>query len=226
MSLSSTQPLFLYLHGFASGPSSTKAQFFRTRLEQVGVDLQIWDLNEGEGGFRGMTVSRSLRRIEELLVSQEAQERGVVLIGSSLGGYLACLAASRNPNVRAVVLMAPAFDLPARWQHILGQEVIANWRKDGQLEVDHYAYQRKEPIAFGFYLDSLGHPPYPNVTCPGLDLHGVHDLEVPVGTSRKFVALSPSVRLVEFDSDHGLTDVLDELWEEAAEFLAPWLPPR
>lgn len=225
MSHSSSHPLYLYLHGFASGPSSIKAQFFRERLGERGVDLAVWDLNEGEGGFRGMTVSRSLRRVEEWLVTPEAQERGAVLIGSSLGGYLSCLAASRNPNVRAVVLMAPAFDLPARWQHILGPEVIANWRKDGELEVDHYAYQRKEPIAFRFYLDSLGHPPYPNVTCPGLDLHGIHDVEVPVGTSRKFVSLSPSVRLVELDSDHGLTDVLDRIWEESAAFLAPWLPP-
>lgn len=221
MSVSEERPSFLYLHGFASGPTSEKARFFREKLASVGVDLQVPDLNEGEGGFHGLTVSRSLRRIEELISSRPG---GSVLIGSSLGGYLSALAASRHPDVRAVVLMAPAFDLPARWQQILGQEVIGRWRQERELEVDHYAYGRKERIGFGFYLDSLGHPPYPNVTCPGLALHGIHDVEVPVGTSRKFVSLSPSVRLLELESDHGLTDVLDVLWEESSRFLAPYLP--
>lgn len=212
-------PFFLYLHGFASGPSSEKARFFRERLGARGVDLAVPDLNEGEEGFFGLTVSRSLRRVESMLAEERARERGAVLIGSSLGGYLSALAASRNPDVRAVVLMAPAFDLPARWQQILGSETIAKWREEGSLEVDHYATRSKERIGFGFYRDSLGHPPYPKVECPGLILHGVNDTEVPVGVSRKLVSLSPSVRLVELDSDHALTDVLDTIWEESERFL-------
>lgn len=217
------EPFFLYLHGFASGPSSTKARHFEERLRAEGVELRVPDLNEGEGDFFGLTVSRALRRVESLLAEEGVRERGAVLIGSSLGGYLSALAASRNPDIRAVVLMAPAFDLPARWQQILGSEVIARWRQEGSLEVDHYARQRKERIGFDFYRDSLGHPPYPKVECPGLILHGVNDAEVPVGVSRKLVSLSPGVRLVELDSDHGLTDVLDRIWEEAREFLRPWL---
>lgn len=221
--MATLRPFYLYLHGFASGPSSTKARFFEERLREKGVDLRIPDLNEGEGDFSGLTVSRSLRRVESILGEEGVRERGAVIIGSSLGGYLAALAASRNPDIRAVVLMAPAFDLPARWQQILGSEVIAKWRQEGSLEVDHYARQRKERIDFGFYRDSLGHPPYPKVECPGLILHGVRDAEVPVGVSRKLVSLSPSVRLIEYDSDHALTDVLETMWEEASRFLEPWL---
>jgi len=222
----SKNPFFLYLHGFASGPTSEKARFFSERLAARGVRLAVPDLNEGEGGFFGLTVSRALRRVEEILAEAGARERGAVLVGSSLGGYLSALAASRNPEIQAVLMMAPAFDLPARWQHILGPEVISRWRQDGRLEVDHYAWRRKEAISFTFYRDSLGHPPYPKVECPGLILHGIHDAEVPVGASRKFVSLSPTVRLVELDSDHGLTDVLDPMWKEAETFLEPWLPPR
>lgn len=216
-------PLFLYLHGFASAPSSTKAQFFAERLRAREIELELPDLNEGEGDFFGLTVSRALRRVESILAEGGVRERGAVLFGSSLGGYLSALAASRNPDIRAVVLLAPAFDLPARWQQILGTEVIARWRQEGSLEVDHYARQRKERIGFDFYRDSLGHPPYPQVECPGLILHGVNDAEVPVGVSRKMVSLSPGLRMVELDSDHGLTDVLDRLWEETERFLEPWL---
>jgi len=218
-----SSPFFLYLHGFASGPASEKARFFSARLAERGVDLAVPDLNEGEGGFFGLTVSRALRQVEEVLAQSGARERGAVVIGSSLGGYLGALAASRNPEIQAVVMMAPAFDLPARWQHILGDEVISRWRSEGKLEVDHYAWKQKEAISFAFYRDSLGHPPYPKVECPGLILHGIYDVEVPVGTSRKFAALCPSVRLVELESDHALVDVLDRMWEEVEAFLEPWL---
>ncbi len=37
----------IYLHGFASGPMSKKAQFFRRRFEEIGVEMQIPDLSEG-----------------------------------------------------------------------------------------------------------------------------------------------------------------------------------
>jgi predicted esterase YcpF (UPF0227 family) len=36
--------MLVYLHGFASGPASTKAQFFRTRFAERGVELAIPDL--------------------------------------------------------------------------------------------------------------------------------------------------------------------------------------
>lgn len=221
--MSAESPLFVYLHGFASGPSSEKARFFRERLAAKGVELQVPNLNEGEEGFFGLTVSRALRQVESLLAEGKVRDRGAILIGSSLGGYLSALAASRNPDIRAVIMMAPAFDLPARWQQILGSEVISKWREEGSLEVDHYATRKKERIGFNFYRDSLGHPPYPKVECPGLILHGINDAEVPVSVSRKLVSLSPSVRLVEFDSDHALTDVLEPIWEESERFLAPFL---
>jgi len=221
--MDATTPFFLYLHGFASGPSSAKAQAFAARFADRGIDLAVPDLNEGEGDFFGLTVSRALRKVEALLVDGGMRERGAVILGSSLGGYLAALAAARNPDVRAVVLLAPAFDLPARWHQILGNETIDRWRKEGFLEVDHYARRRKERIGFDFYRDSLGHPPYPRLECPGLILHGMKDLEVPVGVSRKMASLCPQIRLIELDSDHALTDVLDRLWEETERFLAPWL---
>ena len=44
----------IYLHGFASGPQSTKAQFFRRRFEELGIAMQIPDLSEGN--FEGLTI--------------------------------------------------------------------------------------------------------------------------------------------------------------------------
>lgn len=208
---------FVYLHGFASGPASAKAVFFRDRLAELGIELELPDLNAPD--FRGLTISRSLEQVRGALEKVGADRRGAVVIGSSLGGYTAALAASRDPRIRAIVLMAPAFDLPARWTQWLSPEGIASWRATRELEVDHHAYGRKEKVGFGLYLDAMGHQPYPRSGCPALVLHGVNDVEVPVGTSRKYAELTPESRLIELESDHGLLDVTDRLWSETRAFL-------
>src|SRR2546426_894461 len=46
-----------YLHGFASGPGSTKAQFFKARFAERGVTLEIPDLAPD---FTSMTVASML----------------------------------------------------------------------------------------------------------------------------------------------------------------------
>jgi len=212
---------FVYLHGFASGPDSSKARFFRERFAAIGVELQVPDLNQGEAGFRTLTLSRSIAQVHDL-VDASGVDRAV-LVGSSLGGYTAALAAVQDPRVQALVLLCPAFDLPARWTQWLDQEGIDRWRASGALEVHHHAWQRNEKIGFGLYRDALGHTPYPKVTVPTLIHHGVNDTEVPIGTSRKFASLTPTARLVEHDSDHALLDVLEPIWEETRAFLAPWL---
>ena len=51
----------IYLHGFASGPMSSKAQFFRRRFEELGIEMRIPDLSEGN--FEQLTISGQLRVI-------------------------------------------------------------------------------------------------------------------------------------------------------------------
>lgn len=217
------KPGYVYLHGFASGPSSEKATFFRERLAARDVAVEIPDLNEGAGGFHGMTLSRCIQATRAALEEAGADERGAVLIGSSMGGLVAALVASRDPRVRAAVLLAPAFDLPARWTAWLGEEGVNDWRRTRELEVDHFAHGRKEKLGFGFYLDSMGLPPYPRPSCPTLILHGNRDEEVGIGTSVKIADGAPNVRLVELDTDHGMLDVKERLWSETEAFLGPLL---
>ena len=69
---------FLYLHGFASAPSSTKAKFFRDKFRQRGIELAVPQLDGGD--FRSMTITRQLGIIEEV-----AGGRPVTLMGSKPG---------------------------------------------------------------------------------------------------------------------------------------------
>ena len=92
----------LYLHGFASGPTSQKARFFRDRFAEKGITLEIPELDGGD--FEHLTIGRQLLIIENL-----AAGGPVSLIGSSMGGYLAALYASLHPETLKLVMMAPAF---------------------------------------------------------------------------------------------------------------------
>ena len=116
----------IYLHGFASGPMSNKAQFFRRRFEEIGVEMQIPDLSEGN--FETLTISGQLRVIERI-----AGGADVRLIGSSMGGYLAALYAARHPEVSRGALRFLDADalssfLSRAWLVI--EEQFGDWNKD------------------------------------------------------------------------------------------------
>jgi pimeloyl-ACP methyl ester carboxylesterase len=202
-----------YLHGFASGPGSTKAQFLKTRLAARGRALEIPDLAPD---FETATVGSMLAVVDALLEPGPA-----VLIGSSLGGYLAALAASQAPGlVPALVLLAPAFGFAARWEERVGPAAMADWRARGTTLVHHYARDREEPLSIALLDEARRHPDEPDPACPALVLHGRRDDTVPLEAAEHFVGRRPDRRrLVPYDSGHELTDVLDDLWTEIDAFL-------
>src|ERR1700679_2773410 len=115
---------FIYLHGFASGAQSRKAQAFQRALAVRGIELEIPDLAMGD--FEHLTISGQLRVIEELVHGAPCR-----LTGSSMGGYLAALYAASHPEVERLVLLAPAFGFIARWQEMQGTVGIKRWRDTG-----------------------------------------------------------------------------------------------
>ena len=64
---------------------------------------------------------RPLRRADDFrtapVIERAVGEQPAILIGSSLGGYLAALYAARHPaQIERLVLLAPAFQFPRRWR--------------------------------------------------------------------------------------------------------------
>ena len=201
----------VYLHGFASGPGSGKAQFFRGRFAERGVPFEIPQLDEGD--FENMTVSTMLRVIDRAVHGDR-----VIMMGSSLGGYLAALYAARHANVERLVLLAPAFEFPKRWRERYGEQLAA-WKREGSLPFFHYSFKGERPLAYGFVEDAAKYEDDPDFAQPALVLHGINDPVVPIEVSRNFCARHPDSRLYELDSAHELTDALDSLWVQTASFL-------
>ena len=206
-------PNILYLHGFASGPLSNKARFFSNRFAQIGATVHCPDLAEGD--FTRLTLTRQLKLIDRLARELDP----VMIIGSSLGGYLAAIYGSIHPELAPrLLLLAPAFGFPRGWEDRLGKEQMEEWRQKGSMQVYHYGAGESRSIGYEFYENALWFDRYPDLSQPTLIYHGKRDDVVSPDLSVKFAWGKPNVQLDLVDSDHSLGDALEYIWRGAADF--------
>jgi pimeloyl-ACP methyl ester carboxylesterase len=203
---------FIYLHGFASSPGSRKARFFAERFQGLGIGLQIPDL--AEGNFRDLRLTAQLS-----VIGRISHNEPVSLIGSSMGGYLAGLFAARHPEVEKLVLLAPAFSFASRWPETLGEPAMEQWKLTDILKVFHYSEGREVDLGYQLVEDARQYEAYPDIMQPVLIFHGRNDTVVPPEYSVRFAEQHPNARLRLLDSDHELTNVMDQMWIETEEFL-------
>ncbi|HET9753559.1 MAG TPA: YqiA/YcfP family alpha/beta fold hydrolase [Myxococcales bacterium] len=210
---------FVWLHGFASGPTSSKGQFVRARLRERGDDLLLPDLNEPS--FFDLTVTRMLGQLDALL----SDGGPVALFGSSLGGFTAATWAAAHPGrVRALVLLAPAFDLGPRWERRMGADA-ARWRAAGRFAFDHYARGGKHDLSIGFLDDARGYESFPLPRCPTLVIQGALDDVVDPSLAREFTRrMDGRAELLELPEGHELNADLPGLWNRIEPFLERYAP--
>jgi uncharacterized protein len=202
----------VYLHGFASSPASSKAGFFRARFAEAGVQALIPTLDGGD--FEHLTITSQLAIVEHV-----AGDGPVMLMGSSLGGYLAALYAARHrEQVARVILMAPAFCFARRWS--AGLPDVEDWKRTGSKRVFHYGENRERSLGYALIEDGMRYEDYPDVRQPALVLHGANDPVVPVELSVEFARIhAETATLRVYQSGHELTDVLEPMWLDIGKFL-------
>lgn len=211
----------IYLHGFGSGPQSAKATFFRQRLDQIGIPLQVPDLNQDQ--FSQLTLTRQIQQVCKQLA--ESAYPSVTLIGSSLGGVVAAWVAERQACVERLILLAPAFGFLGHWLPRLGAEAVETWQRTGLLPVFHYGEGRPLPLEYKFVTDAQNYPDgLLRRPVPTLILHGIRDETIPIQASRDYVAHRPWAQLIPLESDHALTDVLEPIWQATCHFCG-WAAP-
>ncbi|WP_309090590.1 alpha/beta hydrolase [Phenylobacterium sp.] len=127
-------PAVVWLGGFKSDMAGTKAQALADWALANGRAYVRFDyLGHGEssGAFEAGTITRWR---EDALAVLEALTKGpVVLVGSSMGGWIACLVAMAVPErIDAMVLIAPAPDFTEKlMKPEIPPEGLADLARDG-----------------------------------------------------------------------------------------------
>ena len=179
------------------------------------IEIPALDGSDAGGDFEHLTITGQLDVVRRTVGATPA-----VLMGSSLGGYLAALFAVRYPDlVQKLVLLAPAFEFPRRFGERYTKDELDRWRAHGSVSVFHYGYNGERNLGYQLLEDSLNYEDTPDFRQPALIFHGTQDPVVPIGVSEVFAASHPNVTLRRFDSGHELTEVLQPMWEGMEAFL-------
>lgn len=206
---------YIYLHGFASSPQSSKARYLRDRFEQKNLHLEVLDLNQGD--FTNLTLTR---QIKQTIAAFPNPQTPITLIGSSFGGLTSAWVAQQQHQVKNLVLLAPAFGFPGSWYSRLSPEQIRQWRDSDYLPIYHYGKGQQIPLHYQFLKDANRYPLSGlKRSLDTLIIHGINDDVVPIQVSRDYANQHPQTKLVEMDSDHGLNDVQEQIWQLTLNFL-------
>lgn len=207
-------PAVVFLAGFRSDMQGTKALFLEEHCRRAGRAFVRFDYRghgASSGAFAECTLGDWLE--DALLVIDRLTEGPVVLVGSSMGGWLALRAAMERPGrVVGLVLIAPAPDFTERLiLRALGEEQRRRLYREGVLYLPS-DYGEPVPITLRLLEEGRRHlllerPEVP-IDAPVHILHGMRDPDVPWGLSLELAArLSTPHVTVELigDGDHRLS---------------------
>ncbi len=127
-------PTVVWLGGFRSDMTGTKAQALAEWAQGAGRDYLRFDYfghGESSGAFEQGSISRW--RADVLAVIDEMTDGPLVLVGSSMGGWLSLLvAAARAERIHGLVLIAPAADFTeALMKPRFSKDALAALERDG-----------------------------------------------------------------------------------------------
>lgn len=180
-------PTLIFLPGYASDMEGTKALAMDAFAGSCGLAMLRFDYSgtgTSDGTFEDGTLGEWLD--EALHLIDTLVEGPVVLVGSSMGGWIALLIAKHRPErVAGLVGIAAAPDF-TDWGYNDREKRIL--REDGRLEQPNPYGPEPQLTTYGFWQSGealrLLHQPIP-IECPVRLVHGDADTEVPVTVALK-----------------------------------------
>jgi pimeloyl-ACP methyl ester carboxylesterase len=199
----------LFCHGFEGHPEGGKPRALRAWGHQVTAPLMY-----GRGW-------RFEDQVQTVLDAVDADPTMQVVVGSSLGGFAAAVAASRRSDRELrLLLLAPAVGLHQVWADRLGPEGLARWQATDALPYPH-AGAGPVTLPWALHAECRAHAEVV-VTHPLVIVHGLADAVIPVNRSVELAARSPGLRrLYAVPDGHRLMASLATVREALAHLTAP-----
>lgn len=196
-------PLVIFLHGLMSDMSGLKASFFENYCKKHHYNYIKFDNfghGKSSGEFLDQTINCWLMGLQ--LVLDQIAEQPAIIIGSSMGAWIAMLATLKFPNkVKSLICIAPAIDFTEEliWQK-LSEIEKKQMEEQGWLEITGKNCYDKYPIAYQLILEARNHLLLNlnniNLNIPIHLIHGMQDLDVPYTISTRLAEKITSDRLV------------------------------
>ncbi len=186
-------PTVVFLPGYRSDMTGDKATALAALCQERGQAMLLFDYS-GHGASGGAFTDGTIGRwtADALAVVDALTTGPLVLVGSSMGGWIGLLVALARPGRVAGfvgVAAAPDFTEALMWETMLPAE-RATLEADGVLHVPS-AYGEPTPITRALIQDGRAHllmgAPIP-LRCPVRLLHGQADGDVPWETAVRLAA--------------------------------------
>jgi len=186
-------PNILYIPGFMSGKDGEKAEHLRSHCTKLGRTFVRYDptcIGQSEGSVEEVQFKDWVEDAAKMLVEQCAGP--TVLVGSSMGGWISLLLATRAETrelVKGLVLVAPALNFFRPHYHQMASELSVE--QQAKLErgetvavEDEYGitYLRKSFADTSAELELDLSKPL-DISVPCRILHGAKDATIPYGNS-------------------------------------------
>jgi len=216
----------LYLYGFASGPQSNKAQYFKKRFSNLdeSINFEIFDYIPNRKSFTNLKTSKLLENLKFYI--QRNYQNDLILFGSSFGALLAIWFTNlqlQQIKVSKLILIAPALRFTSEFLLNSLDITASEWEEHKFVLIDHYRYNEAVPLSYEFYRDLKTNSPPSfqkmDINIPTLILHSKNDEVCPVEWSIEYAAIKKNIQLKILNGDHQLLEQKEILWEHIKKFL-------
>lgn len=186
----------IFLHGLWSDMNGTKAAFLAESCARAGLPFLRFDFRghgASGGDFRGATIGGWLADALDIIDTLTAGP--LVLVGSSMGGWISLLAARARPSrVAGLIGIAAAPDFTHDISVNLNAEQAAVLARDGFFPFHPPAPPLEFIITQKLLEDGPRHHLLPgpvDIRCPVRLMHGMLDADVPWQTAHRIAAAIP-----------------------------------
>jgi pimeloyl-ACP methyl ester carboxylesterase len=200
-----------FFGGYSSDMTGTKATALNNWTESIGINYLRFDYSghgQSSGDFSKGTLSKWLGEAEFFFEKFKSKKN--IIIGSSMGGWIALLTALKNIDVNGLIGIASAPDFTKNEWDKLSETEKEEFKSNGSILFPDDDYGDYE-VFYEFVKDSFQHEILNDaieITCPVRLLHGKLDKVITYNVSEKIIeqlsTSDKSLTIIE-DGDHSLS---------------------
>ena len=200
-----------FFGGYSSDMTGTKATALNNWTESNGINYLRFDYSghgQSSGDFGKGTLSKWLS--EAKFFFEKFKSKKNIIIGSSMGGWIALLTALKNIDVNGLIGIASAPDFTKNEWDKLSETEKEEFKSNGSILFPDDDYGDYE-VFYEFVKDGFQHEILNDkieITCPVRLLHGKLDKVIAYNVSKKIIeqlsTSDKSLTIIE-DGDHNLS---------------------